>query len=460
MGLDPARNNKYLQISRSKYQLISDIYRYSLILIDISCFGFLLFNMKKILKILMFGWEFPPFNTGGLGVACAGLVKALSTQGIKIIFVLPKRFDNAFNASEKFSYQSPFCKFVFANPYLKVKRIDSLLSPYITSKEYQESILEFFRRDKKEGFYSPDLFGEVMRYGDEARKIALEEDFDLIHAHDWLSIPAGIKAKMITGKPLIIHVHATEFDRTGGNNDQRVYEIEKWGFLEADRIIAVSNWTKNKIIQHYGIDPKKISVVHNAVEQEEFLSVNSNIEGIKKTGKKVVLFVGRITIQKGPDYFLQTAKKVLEKNQNVVFIVTGTGDMEYRMIEMAEWLGISDNVLFTGFLRGNDLARVYQMADLYVLPSISEPFGITPLESLAYGTPVLISKQSGVSEVLSHCLKVDFWDIDEMSNKILAVLKYPELKETLQEYGTQEVKKFTWQEPAQKCVKIYNELLN
>lgn len=408
----------------------------------------------------MFGWEFPPFNSGGLGVACAGLVKALTKKGIKITFVLPQKF---LSKSKDFSYQSLFCKFAFADLNLNIRRINSSLSPYITSEEYQKSVL----KTKKESFleeenslYSSDLFGEVMRYGREARKIALIEDCDIIHAHDWLSIPAGVMAKKVTGKPLIVHVHATEFDRTGGNNDQRVYEVEKWGFQEADQIIAVSNWTKNKIIQHYGINPDKISVVHNAVEQRDSLDISGNIEGLKEAGKKIVLFLGRITIQKGPDYFLQAAKKVLEKDQNVIFVIAGSGDMEHQMIEMSIELGISSNVLFTGFLRGDDLFRTYKMADLYIMPSVSEPFGLTPLESLTCGTPVLISKQSGVSEVLSHCLKVDFWDIDEMSNKILAVLGYPELKEALQENGMQEVKKFTWQEPAQKCIKIYNELLN
>ncbi len=400
----------------------------------------------------MFGWEFPPFNSGGLGVVCKYLIKALSNQGIKITFVLPKKLD----------CQSSFCKIIFADVPLKIKikGINSLLLPYITSITYRD----LFQNNKEQSIYSPDLFGEVLRYGQEARKIALSEDFDIIHAHDWLSFPAGLESKKVSGKPLIVHVHATEFDRTGGNNvNQRVYEIEKQSFSEADKVIAVSNFTKNKVVQHYGVEPEKIEVVYNALEQEDFprpKEKKGDLEGLKKAGKKIVLFVGRITIQKGPDYFLRAAKKVLEKNPNVLFVIAGAGDMEIQIIETAAWLGIADKVLFAGFLRGEALARAYQMADLYVLPSVSEPFGLTPLEALFNQTPVLISKQSGVSEVLSHCLKVDFWDIEEMANKILAVLEYPELYESLKENGSQEAKRFSWQDSAQKCIEIYDQLLS
>ena len=305
------------------------------------------------------------------------------------------------------------------------------------------------------------MIEEVLRYGHLATAIALEEDFDVIHAHDWLSFLAGIKAKKATGKPLVVHIHATEFDRTGGGNvNQQVYEIEKQGFEEADKIIAVSNFTKNKIIEHYGINPEKIIIVHNGVAQIDTSSIKNSLNGLKRTGQKAVLFLGRITIQKGADYFLKAAKKVLEKNPNVFFMVGGTGDMERQIIEEAAAMGISDKVLFLGFVKDKDKAEIYQMADLYILPSVSEPFGLTPLEALSCGTPVLISRQSGVSEVLSHCLKVDFWDIDQMANKILAVLEHSELKEELQNNGGQEVQKFNWVDSAQKCIYVYKEVLN
>ncbi len=418
-------------------------------------------GFNRSIKVLMFGWEFPPFNSGGLGVACEGLVKALSSQGTSISFVLPKKIQDQLKS---FDYRSSFCRFVFARPHLSIKRVDSLLSPYITSKAYQTFHQAFCQglalEDERESFYSPDLFGEVLRYGQEGRKIAIAEDFDIIHAHDWLSFPAGIAAKKVSGKPLVVHIHATEFDRTGGNNvNQRVYEIEKQGFSEADKIFAVSNFTKNKIIQHYAVDPQKVVVVHNAIEKKGLLYKKRNPESLRKIAEKIVLFLGRITIQKGPDYFLEAAKKVLEKKQDVFFLIVGSGDMETQIIEKAVHLGIADKVLFAGFLRGDELARAYQVADLYILPSVSEPFGLTPLESLAHGTPVLISRQSGVSEVLSHCLKVDFWDINEMAEKILAVLEYPELEQALIENGGREVERFSWQNPARKCIKIYNELV-
>ncbi len=402
--------------------------------------------MPKEIKILMFGWEFPPFNSGGLGVACEGLTKALASQGIKISFVLPKKID----------CRSSFCKIIFADETLKIKAVNFLLSPYITSKSYKNLVGAI----QKPGIYSPGLVGEVMRYSKEAKKIALLEYFDIIHAHDWLSFPAGLEAKKVSGKPLVVHVHATEFDRSGGNNvNQQIYEIEKEGLEKSEVVIAVSNFMKNKLIQYYGINPGKIRVVYNATEHKDPPRLDEGLFGLKSAGKKIVLFVGRITLQKGPDYFLQAAKKVLEKNPDVFFIITGSGDMETQIIEESAKLDIADKVLFTGFLRGDALSKVYRMADLYVLSSVSDPFGITVLESLTYGTPVLISKQSGVSEALSHCLKVDFWDTNEMANKILTVLEYPELYQCLKENGSQEVKKFSWDDSAQKCIEVYSQIL-
>ena len=400
----------------------------------------------------MFGWEFPPHNSGGLGVACQGLVRALSDQGTETVFVLPKKVD----------CQSDCCEIIFGDDFckiggLKIKEINSLLSPYITSGAYNSLI----SRIKENNIYGQDLFNEVKRYGIAGGEIAAGENFDLIHAHDWLSFLAGLEAKKISKKPLVVQIHATEFDRTGGNNINRfVYKIEKEGMDKADKVIAVSNFTKNIIIENYGIDKEKIEVVYNAVEHSDFPTFNRELFNLKKDGRKIVLFVGRITLQKGPDYFLRAAKKVLERNRNVIFIIAGSGDMESQIIEEAAWLGIADKVLFAGFLRGDDLARIYQMADLYVLSSVSEPFGITPLEALANQTPVLVSKQSGVSEVIHHCLKVDFWDVNEMANKILAVLEYPQLHLSLKENGSQEVKNISWQDSARRCLEIYQDVLS
>ena len=400
----------------------------------------------------MFGWEFPPFNSGGLGVACEGLVRGLAMQGARITFVLPKEMP----------CRSDFCRFTFGDSmddFVKIKKIDSLLSPYIDSKDYKDSYSMLTLAKKRRMLYRPDLIGEVFRYARCAEEIAKREDFDVIHCHDWLSFPAGLAAKKVSGKPLVFHVHATEVDRVGKDSVNRdIFLIEKEGFEKADAVIAVSDYTKRVITENYGIDEKKISVVPNAIDHDAYAARFCDF-AIKKSGKKVVLFVGRLTYQKGPDYFLRAAKRVADTDPNVMFVYSGAGDMEQWLIEEAAHLGISDKVFFTGFLRGEELKRVYRMADLYVMSSVSEPFGLTSLESIASGTPILVSKTSGVSEMLSHCLKVDFWDIDQMASKILAVMKYPELRETLRDNGSGEVTKFSWSDSAEKCLNIYQKVL-
>lgn len=390
----------------------------------------------------MFGWEFPPISGGGLGTACYGLTKGLSRKNVDVTLVLPNYPDDI---------KSGFVKIISAEN-TKIKKIDSILTPYMTSESYSKA-----KKRANAKIYGETLFHEINRYAEAAKKIAMEENFDVIHCHDWMTFKAGINAKMIKKKPLVLQVHATEFDRTGGNGiNEYVYKIEKEGMHFADSIIAVSNYTKGKIITHYGINPEKITVVHNAVEFEQ-KNANENFE-IKKNDK-VVLFLGRITLQKGPDYFIYAAKKVLEHDKNVKFIIVGNGDMEPFIIEKVAEMGIADKVLFAGFLQGNDLERAYKMADVYVMPSVSEPFGITPLEAMSNKVPVIISKNSGVSEVIRHCLLVDFWDIDDMSNKIVAVLKYNTLRQSLSDNGFCEVKKFSWDVPAQKCIEVYNKVM-
>jgi len=390
----------------------------------------------------MFGWEFPPFNSGGLGTACCGLVKGLNTQGAQVAFVLPKISD----------INVDIVKLISAD--IEVIGINSPMKGYMTSEEYRQEII-YGKDSKNPSIYGKNLFDEVSRYSKKAGIIARNEEHDVIHAHDWVTYLAGIEAKKVSKKPLVVHVHATEFDRTGGNPNQYVYEIEKLGMQEADAIIAVSNFTKNKIIKHYGIPSEKIEVVHNAVEFNNNFSVE---EFPIKKKDKIVLFLGRITLQKGPDYFLYAAKRCLEVDPNIKFIIAGSGDMEPFIIEKAAELGIADKVLFSGFLRGGDVDMAYRMADLYVMPSVSEPFGISPLEAMSNNCPTLISKNSGVSEVISHCLKVDFWDIDQLANKILAVLRYSELRDELKEKGSIEVKKFNWEIPAKKCMEVYNKV--
>lgn len=400
------------------------------------------------MKVLMFGWEFPPYNSGGLGVACWGLTKALSELGIDVAFVLPKRVP----------IEPSHCAIRFADSYgeISFRKIETCLTPYITSEQYTHM------KGRVAGMYGGSLFDEVLRYAELARDIVKNESFDVIHAHDWLSFLAGIEAKKISGKPLVVHVHATEFDRVGnGSVNQFVYDIEREGMEYADRVVAVSQFTKNILIEKYGIIEEKITVVHNGVEEKNFIAevgVPEFVQQLKKAGKKIVLFVGRITLQKGPDYFVQVARRVSEYMDNVYFVVSGSGDMEGRMIEDAARSGIADKFIFTGFLRGDELDSIYRSADLYIMPSISEPFGIAPLEAVQQGSPTLISRQSGVSEVLSHSLKADFWDIDDMTSKVVGVLEHGSLQRTLREFSMREALKINWKEAAQKCILLYNKL--
>ncbi len=399
----------------------------------------------------MLGWEFPPIYSGGLGTACYGLTKGLSHHDVEVTFVMP---------TGPSSVKGEYVKLLVADKLYKekgirIKRVESILVPYLTSKTYEDKYVKYHEvrssKDESTGkLYGKDLFEEVYRYSERIKFIAASENFDVIHAHDWMTYQAGIKAKKLTGKPLVVHIHATEFDRTGGHNlNQYVYDIERKGFHESDRIIAVSNYTKSMVVRHYGISPDKVTVVHNAVEFKDGVDYK-----IDKTDK-IVLFLGRITIQKGPDYFIEAAKMVLDKDPSVKFVFVGSGDMEPRIIERAAELGIARNVLFAGFLTGEDVSKAYQMADVYVMPSVSEPFGITPLEAMKSGTPVIISRQSGVSEVINHVLKIDFWDVNDMASKILAVLNYRSLHEALKHHGTLEVKKFNWDIPAEKCLRVY-----
>jgi len=299
------------------------------------------------------------------------------------------------------------------------------------------------------------MFAEVQRYALLASEIARHESFDVVHAHDWMTFPAGLSVAALKGVPLVVHVHSTEFDRSGLSVDQRIYDIERRGMHGAIKVIAVSYLTKNQVTHQYGIDPAKVEVVYNAIEpntngfDEEKYSIHKD--------EKIVLFLGRITMQKGPEYFLAAAKKVLEVMDNVKFVMAGSGDMIRRTIEMAASMGIGHKVLFTGFLRGPDVEKVFKMADLYVMPSVSEPFGIAPLEAMSHDVPVIISKQSGVSEVLTHALKVDFWDVNEMANKIIAVLKHPPLASTLRQHGSFEVRRLSWVDAARQCVQVYEQ---
>jgi glycosyltransferase involved in cell wall biosynthesis len=428
------------------------------------------------MRVLMFGWEFPPHISGGLGTACFGLTKGLSTiKNLEILFVVPKTYGDEekdaiqlIGASEipmkitKIKHDFDFHK------NLEYIEAGSNLIPYATPEDFYELTRKKIKGKKhyiettKDGFipfsgkYGSNLFEEIYNYSLVAAQIAQTHKFDVIHAHDWLTYPAGIAAKKVSGKPLVVHVHATDFDRSGGNVNPDVYRIEKQGMNDADKIIPVSNLTRRTVINNYAIDRKKVGTIYNAVEPSKW--VNKPID--KRTNEKVVTFLGRITLQKGPEYFVEAAYKVIKRMDNVRFVMAGSGDMMHKMVERVAKLGIMDKFNFTGFLKGEDVYRMFSKSDLYIMPSVSEPFGISPLEAMQSGVPVIISKQSGVSEILKHAIKVDFWDIDKTANAIYSLLNYPALSKTIRDNGEFEANNLKWEESAKKVFSIYKQAIN
>ncbi len=404
----------------------------------------------KAMKILTFGWDFPPSRNGGLGVACFGLTRELTKEGVEVIFVLPKQQDTAGNA-----------RFVFADKTysVRVKEVESYLRPY-HSAESQVYFIEGYDKDGKPIIGSRSIIEEAHRFAHHASVIAKLEEFDLIHAHDWSSFLAGVAAKIASGKPLILHVHATSFDQAASDNvDPSIYKIEKEAFDMADKIITVSNFTRDIIINKHHVDPSKVEVVHNGCDT--FLPPKHPLAlaDMKAVGKKIVLYHGRITIQKGVDYFIRAARRIVDTDPNVVFVISGWGDMTNQIVRQVGELGLSKHVIFAGSLWEEDRDRMYQSADLVVMPSVSEPFGLVPLEALQHGTASLITHQSGVGEVLSHVLKVDFWDTEEMANKILAALRYPVMRKQMVNEGRQTLEGISWKRAAEKVNHLYRSLL-
>lgn len=476
------------------------------------------------MKVLMFGWEFPPHISGGLGTACYGLTKSLSAlENIEILFVVPKLYGDEDKSvadlvgagqitAKRFMHDKTTSTFqeISGEDYLRqeslskkksqsLSKVDFLevksrLQPYMSPEEYRKFLVEkrldttkiltdrsgrlYYTKGGKtifleealdkpdlmtkegrfifSGKYGPSLMQEVDNYAKVASLIAEQYDFDIIHAHDWLTYAAGVAAKHVSGKPLVVHVHATEFDRSGEYNiNSMVYDLEKYGMENADRVITVSDLTGNIVEHKYGIAKNKIVTVHNAVEPQE--AEKKVFE--KNTNDKIVTFLGRITYQKGPEYFIRTAKLVLDKMDNVRFVMAGSGDMLRRMIRYAAGLKISDRFHFTDFLRGEDVTRMYAISDVYVMPSISEPFGISPLEAMRSNVPVIISKQSGVSEILKNAVKVNFWDDHAMADAIYGLLKYEGMSKMLRRLSKPEAESIRWVTPAEKVKKIYEELL-
>ena len=416
------------------------------------------------MKVLMFGWEFPPHILGGLGTASYGLVKAMAHQpDMEITFIIPKLYgdeDQSFLKIIGACYVPVVWK---ENDWNYVNdRIGWIMNP----DEYfwlRNGIKYDFRRIytndlgciEFSGRYPDNLLEEISNYEAVASVLAHQLSFDVIHSHDWLTYPAGIFAKQISGKPLVVHVHATEFDRSRGNVNPIVYDIEKRGMDAANHIITVSNLTRNIVIEKYFQDPKKVTTVHNAVEPLP------DVDSYVKTPRsdKIVTFLGRITMQKGPEYFVEAANRVLKKNKKVRFVMAGNGDMMQDMINLAAKRGITDRFHFTGFLKGRQVYQMLADSDVYIMPSVSEPFGISPLEAMQVGTPTIISKQSGCSEILTHSIKIDYWDIDGMADAVNAIIRNPAMYKSLHELGREEVNNIRWEDAGKKVIKIYNSLL-
>ncbi len=414
----------------------------------------------------MFGWEFPPHILGGLGTASYGLTKGMFNNGdMDITFVIPKPWGDE---------EKGFAHIVGANctpvawrdvsrDYVE-SRIGKEMSPdlYFALRDHIYADFNYMRLNdlgciEFSGRYPDNLVDEINNYSIVAGVIARTIPCDIIHSHDWLTYPAGIHAKNVTGKPLVLHVHATDFDRSRGNVNPTVFGIEKDGFNNADHIITVSNLTRRTVIDKYGVDPAKVTTVHNAVIplSDELLSIPRR----EHKKDKVITFLGRITMQKGPEYFVEAAAKVLSKNRNVRFVMAGGGDMEHDMIRLAAKRGIADRFHFTGFLRGKEVYEMLADSDVYVMPSVSEPFGISPLEAMEMGTPSIISKQSGCAEILHNVIKTDYWDIDAMADAMHALVSYPALHNTLRDRGIEEIHGITWEKAGKKVIDIYKKVL-
>jgi len=425
------------------------------------------------MNVLMFGWEFPPHISGGLGTACFGIVKGLaSDKNVDVTFVVPKTHGNEHSANniqllsaDHVSVGSQY--HAEWNPTgVSILEVNSKLIPYETPESYMEKYqvsgkikTETVREGQKipfSGGYGPNLFSEIYNYAVVAKTIATENQFQLIHAHDWLTFPAGIAAKQISGKPLIVHVHSTDFDRSGGSVNPDIFAIEKQGFEVADHIITVSNRIKNRLIEQYHIPSHKITTVYNAIDPE--INDNHAIKN-RKQKHKIVTFLGRITIQKGPEYFVNVARMVIHRMKNVHFVMAGNGELRDHILELCAQYGITDKFHFTGFLNNGEVTRMLRQSDLFIMPSVSEPFGIVPLEAMQYNVPVIISLQSGVSELIRNVIKTDFWDVHAMADAVHGILMNKTLVTSMITEGKQEVSRLSWNRSANQIRQVYLKTL-
>lgn len=418
------------------------------------------------MKVLMFGWEFPPHILGGLGTASYGLTKGMSLQeDMEITFCIPKPWGDEDRSFLKILGMNsvPIVWKDMSWDYVN-SRVGSYMDPqdYFDLRDHVYADFNYMNTNdlgcmEFSGKYPDNLHEEINNYSIVAGVVARQQEFDIIHSHDWLTYPAGLHAKQISGKPLVLHVHATDFDRSRGNVNPTVYSIEKNGMDHADHIMCVSELTRQTVIHKYGQDPKKVSTVHNAVSplSQEIMEIVPK----KSEKEKIVTFLGRITMQKGPEYFVEAAAMVLSKTKNVRFVMAGSGDMMTQMIHLAAERGIADRMHFPGFMKGKQVYEVLKASDVYIMPSVSEPFGISPLEAMQVSVPTIISKQSGCAEILDNCIKTDYWDIHAMADAIYSICTYPAMYEYLKTEGKKEVDAIKWETVGYKVRGIYDEVL-
>lgn len=418
------------------------------------------------MKVLMFGWEFPPHILGGLGTASYGLTKGMSKQGdMEITFCIPKPWgdeDQSFLKIIGMNSVPVVWKDVDWN-YVK-SRVGDRMDPqlYFDLRDHIYADFRYIGTNdlgciEFSGRYPDNLYEEINNYSIVAGVVARQQQFDIIHAHDWLTYPAGIHAKKVSGKPLCIHVHATDFDRSHGHPNPTVYSIEKDGMDNADHIMCVSELTRQIVISKYYQDPRKVSTVHNAVTplSKEILDIVPE----RKPNEKIVTFLGRLTMQKGPEFFVEAANMVLQRTKNIRFCMAGNGDKMEEMITLAAQRGIADRFHFPGFLKGKQVYECLKASDVYVMPSVSEPFGISPLEAMQCSVPTIISKQSGCAEILHKCIKIDYWDIHAMADAMYSICSYPALYQYLRDEGKKEVDGIKWEDAGLKVRRIYDEVL-
>jgi glycosyltransferase involved in cell wall biosynthesis len=436
-------------------------------------------------RVLMLGWEFPPFISGGLGTACHGLTRAMTRLGAEVLFVLPRadagpipsgtllprRASGAAQGRLELvavpaSITSPYGASM-ATADLARRATEAALATQVPALPMlEEGHLKVIGAGSGGG-YEGDLLGRITDYATRCMNMTKDEQFDLVHAHDWVTFPAGQAIAARTGRPLIVHVHSTEFDRSGEVVNQAVYDIERQGMHAAAAVIAVSNLTKRIIVERYGVPPEKVHVVHNGIEplRAGALAGSAGLSGHAASGngspEKTVLFLGRLTMQKGPSFFVDAAARILRRQGGVRFIIAGWGDLAPQVIHQVAAMGLGTKIRFTGFLRGREVEQAYRLADVYVMPSVSEPFGLTALEAVQFGVPVILSKNSGAAEVLhAGAMKCDFWDVDKMASQILSLLASPELGQSMCRAAAGEIRRLTWGAAARKCVEVYEEQLD